>query len=77
MNTIQKTAAKNTAKIVAALTALSISVPMAIYLAINFLTVTGFVTIAMLGLLAFMIKMLYESEVSKLESMEKLDKTTK
>ena len=70
MNTIQKTALKETAKTVAGLTAVALLVPAAIYLIP--LNVLG--TLISLVVLGFAVKMIYDTKLDQAKFEEHFDK---
>jgi hypothetical protein len=73
MNDIQKQALKETAKTVAGLTVLSLAVPAVMFT----VPVEALITVAMIFLLGFAVKMIYDTKVSQLEYRDKLTEMTK
>ena len=77
MNDIRKQALKETAKTVAGLTLLSLAVPAILFT----VPLEALVTVAMIGMLGFVIKMIYDTKLHQAEFDEKynkpVDKTAK
>jgi hypothetical protein len=73
MNDIKKTALKETVKTVAGLTLISLAVPAVLFT----VPLEALITVAMIFMLGFAVKMIYDTKLNQIEYRAKLEEMTK